>query len=87
MAITWKEKYNAVVVDCSLRFCGDRIKMSLPKKKKKKKLRFFFFFFLGRLPLRPGAHSIVCVVMSYYVCVGTEWKWVSLKKQKKFYFF
>ena len=40
IVIKWKEKYNAVVVDChhSLRLCGDRMKMSLPKKK---------LFFLG----------------------------------------
>ena len=38
IASKWKEKYNAVVVDChhSLRLCGDKIKMSLPN--------FFFFF-------------------------------------------
>ena len=42
-------KYYAVV-DChhSLRLCGDKMKMSLPKKKK--------IFFLGRLPLLPGSH-------------------------------
>ena len=36
IAIKWKEKYNAVVVDChhSLCLCDDRTKMSLPKKKK-----------------------------------------------------
>ena len=35
IAIKWKEKHVAVVVDChhSLRLCGDRMKMSLPKKK------------------------------------------------------
>ena len=33
IAITWKEKYDAVVVHCSLRLCGDRMKMCLPKKK------------------------------------------------------
>ena len=32
----------------SLHLCGDRMKMSLPKKKK--------FFFLGRLSLLPGSH-------------------------------
>ena len=34
IAIKWKEKYDAVVVDChhSLRLCGDKMKMSLPKK-------------------------------------------------------
>ena len=34
IAINWKERHDAVVVDChhSLRFCGDRMKMSLPKK-------------------------------------------------------
>ena len=44
IAIKWKQKYNAVVLDChhSLRLCGDRMKMSL--------------FFLGRLPLLPGSH-------------------------------
>ena len=33
-AIKWKEKYNAVVVDChhSLLSCGERMKMSLPEK-------------------------------------------------------
>ena len=38
--IKWKEKYNAVVVDChhTLHLCGYRMKMSLPKK------NFFFFF-------------------------------------------
>ena len=32
------EIYDAVVVDChhSLHLCGDRMKMSLPKKKQKK---------------------------------------------------
>ena len=35
IAIKWKEKYDAVVVDCqhSFRLFGDRMKMSLPKKK------------------------------------------------------
>ena len=48
IAIKWKEKYDAVVVDCRHSFClyGDRMKMSLPKKK----------FFLGRLPLLPGSN-------------------------------
>ena len=34
IAIKWKEKYDAVVVDChhSLRLCGERMKMSLNKK-------------------------------------------------------
>ena len=34
MAIKWKKKYDAVVVDChhSLRLCGDRMKMSFHKK-------------------------------------------------------
>ena len=34
IAIKWKEKYHAVVVDChhSLRLCGDRMIMSLHKK-------------------------------------------------------
>ena len=38
IAIKWKEKYDAVVVDChhSLCLCGDRMKKSLP---------IFFFFF------------------------------------------
>ena len=33
-AIKWKEEYDAVVVDChlSLHLCGNRMKMSLPKK-------------------------------------------------------
>ena len=33
IAIKWKEKCDAVVVDChhSLRFCVDQMKMSLPK--------------------------------------------------------
>ena len=37
IAIKWKEKYDSVVVDChhNLCLCGDRMKMSLPKKKKK----------------------------------------------------
>ena len=48
ITIKWKEKYDAVVVDCSLRLCGDRMKMSLLSKKKK--------YFLGRLPLLPGSH-------------------------------
>ena len=32
IAIKWKEKYDAVVVDChhSLSLCGDRMKTSLP---------------------------------------------------------
>ena len=32
-AIKWKEKYDAMVVDCnhSLSLCGDRMKMILPK--------------------------------------------------------
>ena len=39
IAIKWKEKYDAVVVDChrppsSLCLCGDRMKMSLSLKKK-----------------------------------------------------
>ena len=29
LAIKWKEKYNALVVDCH--HCGDKMKMSLPK--------------------------------------------------------
>ena len=51
IAIKWKENYDAVVVDChhSLCLCGDRMKMSLPKKR--------FFFFLGRLPLLPGSND------------------------------
>ena len=34
IAIKWKKKYDAVVVDChhSWVFCGDRMNMSLPKK-------------------------------------------------------
>ena len=34
IAIKWKEKYDAAVVDChhSLCLCGDRMKKSLPKK-------------------------------------------------------
>ena len=34
IAIKWKEKYDAVVVDCHhrLRLCGDRMKMGLHKK-------------------------------------------------------
>ena len=45
IVIKWKEKYDAVVVDChhSLRLYGDRMKMNLPK-----------IIFLGRLPLLPG---------------------------------
>ena len=41
IAIKWKEKYDAVVVDChhSLCLCGDIMKKSLPRKKK----RNFFF--------------------------------------------
>ena len=41
IAIKWKEKYDAVVVDChhSLRLCAARMKTSLPKKKS--------FFFKG----------------------------------------
>ena len=32
IALKWREKYYAVVVDChSLRLCGDKMKMSLPK--------------------------------------------------------
>ena len=48
IAIKRKEKYNAEVVDChcSLRLCGDRMKMSLPKKS----------VYSGRLPLLPGSH-------------------------------
>ena len=40
-ATKWKEKYDAVVEDCqhSLRLCGDRMKMSHPKK------MFVFFCF------------------------------------------
>ena len=36
IAIKWKEKYDAVVVDChhSLCLCGDSMKMILPKEKK-----------------------------------------------------
>ena len=39
IAIKWKEKYNAVVVDChhTLHLCGYRMKMS--------PLNFFFLFF------------------------------------------
>ena len=35
IAIKWKDKYDAVVVDChhSLHLCRDRMKMSHPKKK------------------------------------------------------
>ena len=52
IVIKWKEKYDAVVVDCyhSLRLCSDRMKMSPPPQKKRKN------FFLGRLPLLPGSH-------------------------------
>ena len=49
IAISWKEKHDAVVVDChhSLDSYDDRMKMSLPKKKK---------FFMGRLPLLTGSN-------------------------------
>ena len=40
IAVKWKKKYDAVVVDChhSLCLCDDRMKISIPKK----------IFFLGR---------------------------------------
>ena len=43
IAIRWKEKFDAVVVDCyqTLHLCGDRMKI---------------YIFLGRLPLLPGPH-------------------------------
>ena len=46
IAITWKEKYDAVVVDChhSLSLCGDRIKMN--------RTDFFFFFTSLWVPFR-----------------------------------
>ena len=39
LSIKWKDKYDAVVVDChhSLRLYGDRMEMSLSYKKKKQK--------------------------------------------------
>ena len=46
IAIIWKEKNNAVVVDCSLHLCGDRMKMSLPKKK-------IFLIFFRETPTSP----------------------------------
>ena len=51
IAIKWKEIYDAVVVDCH--HCGNRMKMSLPKKN---------FFFRetptsGRLQFLSGSHS------------------------------
>ena len=70
-AIKWKDKYDAVVVDChhSLCLCGDRMKVSVLKKK------YFFretpttpsipfrvkFWPLGRLfcPSHPLAYSLV----------------------------
>ena len=42
IAIKWKEKYDAVVVDCH--DCSDRMKISLPN------------LFLRRLPLLSGSH-------------------------------
>ena len=71
IAIKWKEKYNAVLVDChnSLCLCGDSMKISLPKK-----ITFFMetptspwvpfsvkFRPLGRLfcPSCPQAYSLV----------------------------
>ena len=45
IAIKWKEKYDAVVVDSSLHLCGDRMKMRLLKKK---------FPLLPRSHLRPN---------------------------------
>ena len=47
IAIKTKEKYDAVVADCH--HCGDRMKMSLPKKKKKK------FYFFRETPIHPGS--------------------------------
>ena len=43
IAIKWKEKYNADIVNCyhSLSVCGDRMKMSLHQKYKGKKNLFF----------------------------------------------
>ena len=45
IVIKWKEKYDAVVVDCnhSMRLCVDSMKMSLPK-----------IFFLGDSHFSPG---------------------------------
>ena len=48
IAIKWKEKNDAKDCHQSLCLCGDRMKMSLPKKMKT--------IFLGRLPLLPGSH-------------------------------
>ena len=50
IAIKWKEKYDAVVVDCnhSLRLCGEVTEWKWVSLKK---------IFLERLPLLPGSHS------------------------------
>ena len=52
-----ERKYDGVVVDCSLRLCGDRMKRSLPKK----------FFFFRETPTSPWVlfsvsprHPLVC---------------------------
>ena len=52
IAIKWKEKYDAVVEICHhcLHLCGERMKMSLPKKQKKN------IYVVGRLPLLPRSH-------------------------------
>ena len=51
IAIKWKERYDAVVVDCH--HCGDRENEPPKKKKKKKKTRF--------RPSRPLAYSLAYV--------------------------
>ena len=49
MAIKWKEKYDAVVVDChhSLCLCDNRMRKSLPK------IFFLFFNFFRETPTSP----------------------------------
>ena len=57
IAIEWREKYDAIAVDCHqvLYLCVGRMKMSLPKKK-------IFFFWGGggggggETPNSPGSH-------------------------------
>ena len=59
IAIKWKENYDAVLVDYhhSLCLCGDKMKLSLPKKNNFFFIYLFFFFGGGgRLPLLPGSH-------------------------------